>query len=63
MFIPGKPFQPGLMSGRKARAYRSKVPYLSGAPLDGRLIALSKNIILGLKVLPGTNTLAYYEHL
>ncbi len=33
------------------------------APLYGRLLALAKNIILGCKGLPRTNTLAYLEHL
>ncbi len=37
---------------------------MSEAPfiwLQGKLLALSTNIILGWKCLPGTNTLAYYE--
>jgi hypothetical protein len=33
------------------------------APLQGRLLALPTNIRLGWKGLPGTNTLAFYEHL
>ncbi len=35
------------------------VEHLSGTPLWGRLLALPTNIKLGLKVLPGTNTVAY----
>ncbi len=34
----------------------------SGAPLQGRLLALLANIILGWKGLPGTNDLVYYEN-
>ncbi len=33
---------------------------VSGAPLWGRLLTLPTNTRLGWKVLPGTNTLAYY---
>jgi hypothetical protein len=36
------------------------VKYLSGAPLEGRLLALPTNIRLGWKSMPGTNALAYY---
>ncbi len=36
---------------------------LSGAPLTGRLLILPTNIRLGWKALPGTNTVAYHEHL
>jgi len=39
-----------------------KVMPLSGAPLYGGLLALLTNIMLGLKSLPGTNNLAYYEN-
>jgi hypothetical protein len=35
------------------------VKYLSGVPLYGRLLALSKNIRLGWKGSLGTNTLPY----
>ncbi len=35
--------------------------HLSDAPFKGRLLALSKNIRLVWKDLPGTNALAYYE--
>jgi hypothetical protein len=34
----------------------------SGAPLKGRALALTKNIRLGWKGLPGAYTLAYYEN-
>jgi hypothetical protein len=34
---------------------------LSGAPLWDRLLALTTNIRLGRKGLPGTNALAYYK--
>jgi hypothetical protein len=27
VFVPGKPFQPSLMSSRKARTYLSKSPF------------------------------------
>ncbi len=30
---------------------------------SGRLLALPANIILGLKIMSGTNTLAYHKHL
>jgi hypothetical protein len=35
--------------------------HISDAPLSVRLLALSTNIRLGWKGLPGTNVLAYYE--
>jgi hypothetical protein len=35
--------------------------HLSGAPLQGRLLASLTNIRLGWKGMPGTNTLAYYK--
>ncbi len=35
--------------------------HLSDAPLKGRLLAFAKNIRLGRKGLPGTNSLAYFE--
>jgi hypothetical protein len=41
----------------------SKVKCLSGAPLKGKLLALTTNIRLGWKGLPGTNALAYYKKL
>jgi hypothetical protein len=34
---------------------------MKGAPLKGRLLASPTNIRLGLKGLPGTNAVAYYE--
>jgi hypothetical protein len=36
------------------------VRHLSGAPLNGRLLALPTNTKLGWKGFPETNTLAYY---
>jgi hypothetical protein len=36
--------------------------HLSGAPIQGRLLASPPNIILGCKGFPGTNALAYYEN-
>jgi len=39
------------------------VEHLKDAKLYGRLLDLPTNSILGLKGLPGTNSLAYYEHL
>ncbi len=46
MCVPGKLFQPSVMFEGKAGAY---------LPLEGRLVALSTNIRLGWKHLPGTN--------
>jgi hypothetical protein len=43
---PGKPF----------------LPFLIGATISGRHLALPKTIRLGWKGLPGSTTLAYYEH-
>ncbi len=57
MFVPGKPFQLTLMFVGKA------VAYFQGLYNKSSLLYLSANIILGLKGLPGTNTLAYYENL
>jgi hypothetical protein len=44
----------------KAGAYQVK--HLTGAPLYGRLLALSTNTVLSWKGLQGTNTLAYYKN-
>ncbi len=44
----------------KAGAFPSETPF-KDAPLNGRLLALSKYIKLGWKGLPGANALAYYE--
>ncbi len=59
MFVRGKPFQPNLMFVGKAKSL-----LLSGTP-ERRLTqvgsGLTLNIRLGLKGLPGTNALAYYE--
>jgi len=38
------------------------VKQLSGAPLEGRLLALPANIRLDWRGLPGTYTLAYYKN-
>jgi hypothetical protein len=45
------------MIAGKAGAY----PNVAGASLYDRPLALSTNIILGRKSLPGTNAVAYYE--
>jgi len=37
----------------------TQVKHLSGAPLEGRLLALPTNNRLGWKDLPGANTLAH----
>ncbi len=60
MFVTGTPFQTSLMFVGKAMPTRVKL--LSGAPLSGRLLASPKNIRLGWKDLPGTNTIAYSEN-
>jgi hypothetical protein len=49
------PLQPSLTEA-------TGVKQLSGAPLKNRLLALTINIRLGWRCLPGTNTLAYCEH-
>ncbi len=54
---PGKLFQPSLMFAGKAGAKPREE--LSGVPLQGRLMALLTNFILGLKGVPGTNTFFY----
>jgi hypothetical protein len=53
----------GLVYRLWVRPEPSRMKYLSGAPFSGRPLALPKNIRLGWKGLPGTNTLAYYENL
>jgi hypothetical protein len=53
-FGSGRPFQPSLIFESKARAYLSS--------LLGRFLALPTNITRGWKGIPGTNTLAYYDH-
>jgi hypothetical protein len=45
----------------QVRPEPTQVKHLLGAPLQVRLQALSTNIRLGRKGLPGTNALAYYE--
>jgi hypothetical protein len=40
----------------------TRVKHLSGAPLQGMLLALPANIRLGWKYLPGANILAYYKN-
>jgi hypothetical protein len=49
-FVPSKTFQPGLMFARKAVAYPSEEPFK--APISGRLLALSANIMLGWECMP-----------
>jgi hypothetical protein len=57
MSVPYKPSQASLMLASKAIAYRNE-----GVPLYDQLLALPASIRLGWNCLPGTNTLAYYEH-
>ncbi len=40
----------------------TRVKHLSDAQLYGKLLALPTNIRLGLKFLPETNTVAYWEN-
>ncbi len=61
MFVRGKPFQPRLMFVRVAPGAHPRVEHLKGASL-GQAPALTTNITLGWKGLPGTNTLAYSEN-
>jgi hypothetical protein len=44
------------------REESTKVKHLSGAPLQGKLLALPSNNELGWKGLPGANTLVYYKN-
>ncbi len=60
MYVPGKSFQPGLMFVIKAIAYPSG--QLKDSPLYGRPMATTENIRTDWNGLPGTNTLAYFEH-
>ncbi len=63
MFVPGKPLHPSLMfAGKLEPTQVTRVKQLSGAPLEGRPLALPTNIRLGWRDLPGTKTLAYYEN-
>ncbi len=59
-FVPSKPFPRSLMFVGKARTYLIEEPFWCS---KGRLHALATNNDLGCRGLPGTNTLAYYEHL
>jgi hypothetical protein len=59
--VSTRTFQPILIFAGEAGAY-PKVEHLKGALL-GQAQALPANIRIGLKGLPGTNTLAYYENL
>jgi hypothetical protein len=54
VFVPGEPFQPRPVFVGKPYP---RVEHMKGASLAP---ALPTNIRLGLKGLPGTNTLAYY---
>ncbi len=47
----------------RARPGPTQLKHLSGAPLQGRPLALPTNIRLGWKSLQRTNTPAYYENL
>jgi hypothetical protein len=58
LFVPDRLFQPSLIL---VRLEPSQIQNLSGAPLQGKLLALSANIRLVWKGLLETNTLAYYE--
>jgi hypothetical protein len=58
MFVANKPYQPSLLFASKARS----LPSSTALKRYARLLAMPINIRLGLKGLPGTNTLAYYEH-
>jgi hypothetical protein len=40
----------------------TRVKHLSFAQLYGKLLALPTNVRLGLKFLPGANTVTYYEN-
>jgi hypothetical protein len=55
MFVSIKPFQPSVTFLTQAGSYPR------GAP-ESRLLALHTDIRLSWKGLPGTNTLAYYDH-
>ncbi len=59
MYVPNKLLQSSLMFAGKD----TNVKNLSGAPHQGKLLALHTNIGPGWKSLPGTNTLAYYKNL
>jgi hypothetical protein len=54
--VPGRPLQAILMFGWKVGAYSIEAHFRYSH------IALSTNIRLGWKGLPGTNTLAFHEH-
>ncbi len=45
----------------RVRPEPTQIKNLSDAPLQGRLLASLANIRVGLKGLPESNTLAYYE--
>ncbi len=60
MLVPDKPFLSILIL--QVRPEPTIVKHLSGAQLKARLLALPTNIVQGLKNLPGTNTLAYFEN-
>ncbi len=57
--MPSNPFQPDLLWARQG-AY-PRVEQLNGSSIC-QAPALPIKIRLGCKDLPGTNTLAYYEH-
>ncbi len=60
MIVPGKPLQPSLMFVGNDGAYLSEASFRYSTL--GQALALPMNIRLGLKGLPGTNALAYYEN-
>ncbi len=55
VFVPGRPFQPCLIFVGKARS-------LPWSETPGYTLDLLKNVRLAWRNLPGTKTLAYYEH-
>jgi len=60
MFVIGKPFQPNLMLARKPLAY-PREKNLKDSSLSRLRQSLLADIILSLKALPRSNTLANYK--
>ncbi len=60
MSVLGKPLEPSIMFEGKEGAY-PRVESLKGTSL-GYDLALTANIRLAWKGIPGTNTLAYYDN-
>ena len=57
MFVPGKLFEPNLMLVGNAMEWS-----IIQVHHAGKALALIANITLVWEILPGTNTLAYYEN-